>query len=134
MPTVAPTVKRITAVMIVDSVEPCAAFWEKVGFSRSAEVPHGDSLGFVILARGDVEVMYQSTESVKADSGALSDANGGEPRAALFVEVDDLDATERALAGVPKFMERRTTFYGMNEFGVRDPGGHPVIFAQPVAQ
>jgi hypothetical protein len=120
--------------MIVDSVEPCAAFWEKVGFSRSAEVPHGDTLGFVILNRGDVEVMYQSTDSVKADSGALTDVNGGEPRAALFVEVDDLDATERALAGVPKFMERRTTFYGMNEFGVRDPGGHPVIFAQPVAQ
>lgn len=134
MPTVAPTVKKITAVMIVDSVEPCASFWEKVGFSRTVEVPHGDALGFVILNRGDVELMYQSVDSVKADSGALSDTNVGEARAVLFVEVDDLDATERALADVPKFMERRTTFYGMNEFGVRDPGGHPVVFAQPVAQ
>lgn len=135
MPSVAPTVKRATPVMVVDQVEPCAAFWEKLGFTRTAEVPHGDELGFVMLDRGEVQLMYQSVESVKADSGAIgSEFENASPRAALFVEVDDLDATERAVEGAPRFMERRTTFYGMHEFGVRDPGGHPVIFAQPTGQ
>jgi len=134
MPGVAPTVKKVTPVLVVDSVEECAAFWEKVGFRRTAEVPHGDALGFVMLNRGDVELMYQSVESVKADNASMGQIMGAAPRAALFVEVDDLDATERAVQGAPKFMERRTTFYGMNEFGVRDPGGHPIVFAQPVAQ
>jgi hypothetical protein len=27
---------------------------------------------------------------------------------------------------------RRKTFYGMDEIGVREPGGNAVIFAQPV--
>jgi hypothetical protein len=27
-------------------------------------------------------------------------------------------------------MARRTTFYGMHEIGVREPGGHFVVFAQ----
>jgi hypothetical protein len=37
---------------------------------------------------------------------------------------------EHALAGYPVAMPRRTTFYGMHEFGVREPGGHWVTFAQ----
>jgi hypothetical protein len=134
MPTVAPSVKKATPVLVVETVEPCAAFWEKLGFARTAEVPHGDALGFVILSRGDVELMYQSLASVRADIAAMGELFGaGAPRAALFVEVDDLNATERAVEGAPRFMERRTTFYGMNEFGVTDPGGHPVIFAQPTS-
>ena len=27
---------------------------------------------------------------------------------------------------------RRQTFYGMDEIGVREPGGHVVMFAQPI--
>jgi uncharacterized glyoxalase superfamily protein PhnB len=133
MPTIAPTVKKITPVLVVNAVEPCAAFWEKLGFTRTAEVPHNDTLGFVMLDRGGLELMYQSFDSAKADhagSGTLYSPD--RTRTALFVEVDDLDATERAVEGATRFMERRTTFYGMNEFGVLDPGGHPVIFAQPV--
>ncbi len=133
MPTTAPTVKKATPVLVVNEVEPCAAFWEKLGFARTAEVPHGDALGFVMLDRGDVQLMYQSLDSVKADNAAMGELfSHGNPLAALFIEVDDLDAAERAVAGAPVFMQRRTTFYGMNEVGVRDPGGHPVIFAQPV--
>lgn len=135
MPAVAPTVRKATPVLVVDDVAPCAEFWEKLGFTRTAEVPHEDKLGFVILARDSVEIMYQSMESVRADNAAMGGSLSEEgTRVALFVEVDDLDATAKALEGAPIVMQRRTTFYGMNEFGVTDPGGHPIIFAQPVAQ
>ena len=132
---VAPTVKKVTPVLVVDDVEPCAAFWEKLGFARTAEVPHGETLGFVILTRDGVELMYQSYESVKADHAAMGGAvsNVGS-RVVLFVEVDDLDAAASAVAGAPVLMQRRTTFYGMDEIGVQDPGGHAVILAQPSAK
>jgi uncharacterized glyoxalase superfamily protein PhnB len=134
MPSVAPTVKKATPVLVVDDVAPCAEFWEKLGFTRTGEVPHGDTLGFVMLDRGDVQLMYQSVESVKADNPAMGELLGiGGSRVALYVEVDDLDATERAVKGAPMLMARRTTFYGMNEFGVQDPGGHAVLFAQQAA-
>ncbi|HJU76079.1 MAG TPA: VOC family protein [Gemmatimonadaceae bacterium] len=132
MPTISPTIKKATPVLVVDQVEPCAAFWEKLGFTRTAEVPHEDTLGFVILTSDGVELMYQSVESVRADNAAMGESvAGGGSRVALFVEVTDLDAAARAITGAPVFMERRETFYGMTEIGVRDPGGHAIILAQP---
>lgn len=38
------------------------------------------------------------------------------------------------MAGAEIVLPRRTTFYGMKEIGVREPGGHCIIFAQPEAQ
>lgn len=132
MPTIAPSVRKATPVLVVDNVAPCAEFWEKLGFKRTAEVPHEDTLGFVILTHGDVELMYQSVASVQADNASMGASIAAEgSRVALFVEVDDLDVAQQAIAGAPIMMERRTTFYGMTEIGVKDPGGHFIILAQP---
>lgn len=121
--------KKLTPVLVVDQVEPCAEFWtRRLGFARTAEVPHAGELGFVILQGGAVELMYQSRASVAADLPSLAE---GPHRTILFVEVEDLDAVERALDGVEVVQPRRTTFYGMTELGVREPGGNVVVFAQP---
>jgi len=37
------------------------------------------------------------------------------------------------LEGYPIAMAERSTFYGMRESGVKEPNGHIVIFAAPVA-
>ncbi len=122
-------ISKITPVLVVDAVEPCAQFWEKLGFKRTAEVPHGDTLGFVILVGDGIELMYQSKDSVKADDpgmGARVQTGG----TSLFVEVPDLDAAFKAVAGAKVVVEDRTTFYGMREIGVSDPGGNLVLLAQ----
>jgi hypothetical protein len=51
---------------------------------------------------------------------------------ALFIEVSDLDAVAQKLKGYPIALPRRRTFYGMDEIGVTEAGGHLLIFAQPV--
>jgi len=48
--------------------------------------------------------------------------------------VADLAEIERALEGLALLLPRRRTFYGMDEIGVKEPGGHVVVFAQPVAK
>lgn len=125
------TVKKSTPVLAVDAVEPSLEFWEqRVGFERTVTVPHEAAIGFAILVKDGIELMLQSEASIRADFvGDRADLPGR--AAALFIEVSDLDAVERALAGYPIEMPRRTTFYGMHEIGVREPGGHFVIFAQP---
>ncbi|MEO7362498.1 MAG: VOC family protein [Gemmatimonadaceae bacterium] len=125
-------INKITPVLVVDAVEPCAQFWEKLGFNREAEVPHGDTLGFVILNGRGIELMYQSVDSVMADDTAMGShvRAGG---ASLFVEVFDLDAAVKAVDGAPIVVADRTTFYGMREIGVLDPGGNVVLFARKVA-
>jgi uncharacterized glyoxalase superfamily protein PhnB len=124
-----PAVNKITTVLVMRSLEPSLDFWEnRVGFARVAEVAHEGAIGFALLVKDGVELMLQSEASVAAD---LPDAGAvGGHSAALFIEVDDLAAMEHALAGYPVAMPRRTTFYGMHEFGVREPGGHWVTFAQ----
>jgi hypothetical protein len=122
--------KKLTPVIMVDAIEPCVPFWERLGFAKTAEVPEGDRLGFVILARDAVEVMYQTHESVAKDAAGLVPREHGHG-AALFIEVSDIESVAQALAGVDIVVPRRQTFYGMDEIGVREPGGHVVMFAQP---
>ena len=129
------TVRRLSPVLLVDAIEPCLAFWtDRLGFARTAEVPHGDALGFVILEKDGIEIMYQTRASAAEDIPALAGAAGGPAGGpALFIEVSDVAAAERALDGADIVVPRRTTFYGMDEVGAREPGGTVVVFAQKTA-
>ena len=128
------TVRKLTPVLVVDAIEPSLPFWvERLGFEKTVEVPEGDRLGFVILVKDGVEVMYQSRESVQKDVPKLAELRAGEATS-LFIEVSDVESVARAVVGMPVVVPRRTTFYGMDEIGVREPGGHVVMFAQPVPQ
>lgn len=121
--------KKLTPVLFVEAIEPVLPFWvDRLGFETTAEVPEGDRLGFVILKRGDVEIMYQTRESVAGDIPPLADS----PMRGsfLFVEVEDLDAVEHALQGVEPVVPRRTTFYGADELIVREPAGNVVTFGR----
>ena len=124
------TVQRITTVLAVENVQPSVDFWQgRLGFEVTVTVPHKETLGFAILVRDGTEIMLQSVASILADLGANTGEVNGRS-AALFMEVSDLASVEKALDGYPIEMPRRTTFYGMHEIGVREPGGHFVVFAQ----
>ena len=127
------TTKKLTPVLMVDAIEPCLPLWiDTLGWEKTVEVPEGDKLGFVILAKDGVEVMYQTYASVEKDTGKPIKRAVG-TSVALFFEVSDIDAIEKQLKGIPLVMPRRRTFYGMDEVGVAEAGGHTVVFAQQVA-
>jgi hypothetical protein len=123
--------KKLTPVLMVEAIEPCLPLWiDRLGWTKTVEVPEGDKLGFVILAKDGVEVMYQTWVSVEKDVGnAIKRAVG--TSVGLFIEVSDLNEIEKQLKGVPVVVPRRRTFYGMDEIGVAEAGGHTVLFAQP---
>jgi catechol 2,3-dioxygenase-like lactoylglutathione lyase family enzyme len=123
-------VKKLTPVLFVKRIEPCLDFWERrLGFTRVAEVPEEDHLGFVLLIRDGIEVMYQTWSSVAADIPPLGpEAPSG--RQFLYIEVDELAGFETALRGVDYVMPKRKTFYGATEVIVREPAGNVVAFSQ----
>lgn len=122
-------VKKLTPVLYVDAIEPVLPFWlDRLGFQKTVEVPEGDALGFVILAKDGIEVMYQTMASVAKDVPQL--ASSPQRGTFLFLEVDDLESVVTALQGVEPVVPRRTTFYGADELIVREPGGNVVTFAQ----
>ncbi len=127
-------VKRITAVLLVKEIEPAIPFWvDRLGFTKTVEVPEGNKLGFVAFQKGAAEVMYQTYASVEKDAPSSMSAEAGKGPTYLYMEVDNLDAVLAAMKDVKIVMPVRTAFYGMREFGVQDPGGHFITFAQPVA-
>jgi uncharacterized glyoxalase superfamily protein PhnB len=128
-----PAVASLAPVLIVDSVEPCIEFWtDRLGFSKENEVPGDDGkLIFASVKKAGVEIMYQTKASVLADSPSQGPDLDGHSTA-LFITVPstaDLDSAERAVAGAPVVKPRHKTFYGSEEFYIREPGGNVVGFA-----
>jgi len=127
-------VKRITPVLLVQEIEPVLPFWvDRLGFTKTIEVPDGNKLAFVSLNKGATEVMYQTYSSVEKDAPPSMAAAARKGPTYLYIEVDNLDAVLGALKDMPKVMPERTAFYGMREFAVQDPAGHFITFAQPAA-
>jgi uncharacterized glyoxalase superfamily protein PhnB len=120
---------KITPILMVDEVEPSLNFLvAKLGFEKTVEVPDGEKLGFVILQKEGTEVMLQSRTSVRKDAGSAADdilSSGSH----LYIEVDNFpDALER-VKGAEVLVPERTTFYGMREIWVREPGRNVLGFA-----
>ena len=128
-------VKRITAVLLVKEIEPVIPFWvDRLGFTKTIEVPDGNRLGFVAFQKGATEVMYQTYESVEKDAPKQVSETARKGPSYLYMEVDNLDAVLAAMKDAKIVMPVRTAFYGMKEFSVQDPGGHFITFAQPAAR
>jgi uncharacterized glyoxalase superfamily protein PhnB len=127
-------VKRLTTVLLVKDIEPIIPFWvDRLGFTKTIEVPDGNKLGFVAFQKGTAEVMYQTYASVEKDAPKEVAATAGKGPSYLYMEVDNLDAVLAAMKDVKLVMPVRTAFYGMREFSVQDPGGHFITFAQASA-
>jgi uncharacterized glyoxalase superfamily protein PhnB len=123
-------VKKITPILFAEELEPCIRFWtEEIGFQTTVEVPEGNKIGFVILEKNGLELMYQSFASVDKDNAATGAAVRKGP-SFLYIEVADLDTALEATRGAEMVMAVRTTFYHSKEFGIKDPVGHYLIFAQ----
>src|SRR5689334_186083 len=121
---------KITSVLIVEEIEKSLAFWvDRMGFTMTVNVPEGDRLGFVILARDGAELMMQTLSSVRKDEPKFAPDGIGAKGSALFIEVEDFADIRSRLEGYPIIMPERVTFYGMREIGVSEPSGHTVIFA-----
>src|SRR5688572_29324281 len=122
--------QKLSPVLAVDAIEPVLPLWEALGFARTVEVPHGDHLGFVILKSDDIEVMYQTFDSIRADEARVLEGKGL-GRASLFIEVEKLDdVASRVPPGTDVIVQRRKTFYGATEMILRDAAGNVILFAE----
>jgi threonine dehydrogenase-like Zn-dependent dehydrogenase len=118
-----------TPVLFVDRVEPTRDFFKRVGFEVMFDVPDGDHLGFVGLIKDGVQVMIE-TRGNPNESAKMQALTRESRRAAIFIEVDDIDAVIAALKGERIAAERHTTFYKADELTYEEPGGNLITFAK----
>jgi len=123
-------IQKATALLRVERVEPSLAFWvDRLGFQKVVEIMEGDSLGFVILSKGHVEIMLQSRASLAKDLPMLG--VGAFAPAVVYLGVTDLNEISSKLNASEIIVPKRNTYYGMEEIWVREPGGHVVGIAAP---
>ena len=102
-----------------------------MGFTKVAEMPDGDRLGFVILVRDGVQIMYQTRALMAGDIPAL--ANGAVPGSTiLYIDVSNIEETSERLEGADVIVPLRQTTYGRAEIFVREPAGNVVAFTAEV--
>jgi catechol 2,3-dioxygenase-like lactoylglutathione lyase family enzyme len=130
----------VTPNLIVADIERSTAFYRDVlGFSVVTTVPEAAPFVFVWLQRDGVQVFLNARAGVSHDVPGLATRPIGGTNT-LFMTVDaesaaaGIDAMFGAIDGrVKVVMPLKTQFYGMREFGIEDPDGYVIFFAQRVA-
>ena len=121
-------IKRNTPLLVVDAIEPLLPLWrDQLAYAVLVEVPHGEHLGFALLARDDQQVMLQTRASLLEDCPEVAALA---PTFLLYTDVDSLDEAMRAMAQAERLIGPRTTFYGAREAFFKTASGHVVAFAE----
>lgn len=108
-------ISKLTTILFVESIEPCLASWQALGYVESMRVPERASDGpaqFVILKGKQGELMLQTRASLAEDMPVVHERK---PAFALYADVPSLDEAKRALSGASYLIPRRKTFYGAEE-------------------
>ena len=127
----------VTPNLVVSSVERSLAFYRDVlGFSLVTTVPEAAPFAFAWMRRDGVSVFLNSVEAVRADHAELGARPiGGTATIYIMVEADSIaGGIDELFASIGSraraFMPLTTQFYGIREFGIEDPDGYPIFFAQ----
>lgn len=127
----------VTPNLIVSDIDRSTAFYRDVlGFSIVATVPDAAPFVFVWLQRGGVNVFLNAPDGSHVP--ALAYPVAGTSTLFITLEADSaavgVDALFEQIQSQAKVvMPLVTQFYGMREFGIEDPDGYIIFFAQRVA-
>jgi len=123
-------INKITPILNVTSIEENLEFWEKnLGYEATVKVPGADNkIGFVILVKGESEIMLQTTKSIEEDFHVAPEI--AKAQVLLYADVDSIEAIEKSLQSENIIVPRRKTFYGALEVWAKDTSGKIIGFAQ----
>lgn len=129
----------VTPNLIVADIDRSTAFYRDVlGFSIVTTVPDAAPFVFVWLQRDNVHVFLNARAGAAEDLPDFAARPiGGTNSLYMLVEADSvddgIDALFREVEGRARVvMPLKTQFYGLREFGIEDPDGYLVLFAQRI--
>ena len=129
----------VTPNLIVADIDRSTAFYRDVlGFSIVTTVPDAAPFVFGWLQRDNVHVFLNARAGAAEDLPDFAARPiGGTNSLYMLVEADSvddgIDALFREVEGRARVvMPLKTQFYGLREFGIEDPDGYLVLFAQRI--
>jgi hypothetical protein len=112
--------KKLTTLLVVDSIAAALPSWERLGYRVTVRVPDAGEAGFVILVAAAGELMLQTRASLADD---LPDVAKRKPSFVLYADVDSLADAKRSLSDATLIVAERKTFYGATEAWLELPQG-----------
>lgn len=129
----------VTPNLIVADIDRSTAFYRDVlGFSIVTTVPEAAPFVFVWLQRDNVHVFLNARAGAAEDLPAFAARPiGGTNSLYMLIEAESvdegIDALFREIEGRASIvMPLKTQFYGLREFGIEDPDGYLILFAQRI--
>lgn len=131
----AATLKSVTANLMVEDVDETVSYYEKVlGFKLEMSVPRDDGkLQWAMITRNAVQLMFHEKDNFLEEVPQLKGSKIG-GSLTLFVEIEGFDELYDSVSrhgNVEFIKEPHTTFYGMQEFTIRDLNDYILTFAEP---
>jgi len=134
--------KKLTPNLMVDDVNDTIRFYKDVlGFefvmavpknSQEVlmEIPKDRQLIYAMMKNGNVELMFQEKSSLSEDVPALKGFEIG-GTVTFYVEVENVEELFAKLKEKVEIVkELHTTFYGMQEFYLKDCNGYILCFSE----
>src|SRR3954465_1347388 len=125
--------------LLVADIDRSTAFYrDRLGFSIVTTVPEQGPFVFVWVQRGGVNVFLNARGPAEEELPIWRGRGAGGLSMFMMVEApstaDGIDALFASLDGhAPVVMPLKNQFYGMREFGIEDPDGYVIFFAQQLA-
>jgi uncharacterized glyoxalase superfamily protein PhnB len=127
--------KKLTPNFMVENVGKTLDFYrDALGFETLTTVENDGEIGFAIVQRDSIELMFQSRASLSENVPALTGSPIGASQT-LYIEVSDIGQLyEQVRDNAEIVVDMHNTFYGTREFYFRDVNGYILSFSQPVQQ
>ncbi len=135
-------VNKLTPNLEVRNIKEVVQFYNTVlGFTLIMAVPEaqdgieqsindGKTYVYALMSKGNVEIMFQRTDTFKKDIEMLKDQSIG-ASATFYIEIEGLDEFYNTIKNkVSEKTEPKTAWYGMREFYIKDPNGYVLGFAE----
>lgn len=125
-----PMIQSITPNLMVQDVNRSVEFYRNnFGFELVTTVPDSGRFDWAMMKHGTVEIMFQTVESITKD---LPELSRNTPGGALtfYTRVKDVKQLyDKVKTKVTIVHGLQNTFYGMEEFTIKDLDGYFLTFA-----
>lgn len=126
--------RKLTPNLIVQNINASIEFYKNVlGFETIMTVPEEEPFQWAMMKNDNVEIMFQSKESLPDLPKEIAEMKKGEIGASLilYIDVPDIKTLYKKVKGQVSIVEdMHTTFYGTQEFAIKDVDGYILTFAQ----
>ena len=115
---------------MVDDVNATVAYYQQLGFSLLQSVPNEGIFAWAMVQADDVAIMFQQTDNLHTEYPDLAATTPG-GGLTLYIGVSDVVGLyEQVKDTLTVVKPLHKTFYGADEFALRDLNGHILTIAQ----